>query len=121
MDHTELQKFLVGRFQDVMEVLAIVIGAPSIARETLNTLSSEASGSDSKTLIARLKENLGAVALSSVEGEEVVRLFDSASPDHLVSLRREVPLVSRFSFETQSQSGAMRPRRTRRKAKTATV
>jgi hypothetical protein len=119
MDQAELQKFMAGGFRDVMEVLAIIVGAPTISREVMETLSMDGSGPDAMSLIEQLTKNLGAGELSSGEAVEVVRLLASASPERLKSLRGVVPLVSRFSFATHSERPITAPKRTPKKTRTA--
>jgi hypothetical protein len=117
LDRTQLGGFLSGSFEDVMEVLAVVVGAPSAARIVLNTLSKADSGQQNKTLVEELTENMGPAA-STKEGIEIIRLLGSASTDRLKSLRNVVPLVSRFSFETYSESHARKQKTIQKKKKT---
>jgi hypothetical protein len=118
MDESELERFLAGPFQFVMEALAIIVGAPSIAREVMDTLSKDGSVLDGKSLIGELTRNLAPEAMASSDAVEVVRLLGSASPDHLQSLRGVVALVSRFSFATHSERAVKLSKRPRKKART---
>lgn len=107
MDERELQEFLNGRFQDAMEILAILVGAPSIARTVFNALLTAARPPQNRSVIESLEDKLSPEALMRSEGVEVLKLLGAATPEHLKSLGGMVKLVSRFSFESYSEVAAV--------------
>jgi TIR domain/KAP family P-loop domain len=103
MDDAQLQEFLDGPFQSVMEVLAIIVGAPSISRIVVDSLSTENAAHDGKAFLTQLAQRLPAGALTGEDGMEVARLLSAATADHMKSLRAMAPLVARFSFATHTE------------------
>jgi hypothetical protein len=117
MNEDELQKFLADQFRHVTEVLAIIVGVPHLAADVLYVLSKDSVAVDGKALVEQLTKTVGAAALSTGEGAEIVRLLGLASANHLKSLRNVVQLVSRFSFETESKRAGKGPKGPQKKAK----
>jgi len=121
MTEAERSKFLEGSFKNVMEILAIIVGAPSISRALVETLSVENSVRDGGAFLAELAKRLSANALATSDGVEVARLLSTATSEHLKSLRAVAPLVSRFSFATQGEKSSAAGKVPRRKPKSVTA
>jgi hypothetical protein len=84
-------------------VLAIIVGAPSISRIVVDSLSTENAAHDGKAFLTQLAQRLPAGALTGEDGVEVARLLSAATADHMKSLRAMAPLVARFSFATHTE------------------
>jgi hypothetical protein len=102
MDNAELEECLKGPFQYLMEVLAIIVGAPSISRVIVEVLCTDGAAGDGKAFLRALAKRLPAGALDKGDGLEVNRLLSGAPADHMKSLSAIAPLVARFSFATHS-------------------
>jgi TIR domain-containing protein/KAP-like P-loop domain-containing protein len=110
MDQAELENFLKGSFQPVMEVLAIIVGAPTISRIVVDALATDGTAREGKAFAEYVTKHLPEDALTTTEGAEVKRLLSSADAKHLTSLRAAAPLVARFSFATHTEKVQDTPR-----------
>jgi hypothetical protein len=120
MNQAELEKFLEGSFHYVIEILAIIVGAPSISRVVVDALSTEGGARDGRAFLEYLAKHLSPETLATSDGVEIARMLSACTSDHLKSLRAIVPLVSRFSFATQTEQLPNKLRVRPRKPKSAT-